>query len=586
MSNMYQDAIADARKLREVAEQKAKNKIIDTITPKIRRLIEAQINEGEDDLVDLLDDELVSPDSDIDPDGSFDDLDFDDVSSAEPSVDMELDDTDLDVDSDGFSNIEITDDFDEEESSEEAGGQKSVHVNITVEARNQRLRKAAIQLVKELSVTKSPRKIKQLTEALKKIRKALIITENSQNVRMAKNLTVILKESGMRRRKNSWLFEGEDFSMGKDGADFEDTEFDDAGFEDEGEGDIVAALETLGVDVEMLKSELMDDSDDMDFGKDGEMMGKDGAEFEDVEFDDAGFDDDLEIEGYMAEADDMDDLDECNEGDGSDDEVLEIDESMLRRALRGTNNRARRTPKATRAQRGLRTMQENRRRRAAMARRRRLAEGEAKSMAKHFGGGTLGKEMFVEVSEEQLLNALQAELGNYGAAFKTGNASKGASSFGGGSAKADLVKAKAIQEARRARKAARVNEAKAAKAQRQARATANELKESNLFNTKLIYVTKIMQENTLSKRQQRAIVEAMDNAKTQREAKLLFQSLNESLNKKKLQESRKASTSQRLNENRSSTGSSSTLLRSGQAPRTNGNEVKLDRWAVLAGINK
>jgi hypothetical protein len=575
---MYQDAIADARKLREMAEQRAKNQIIDTITPKIRRLIEAQINEGDDDLVDLLDDELVSPDSDIDPEGSFEDADFDDEDfGAEPAEDMGMEDTSLDIDSDGFSSIEISDDDDFEEESSDEGGDKSVHVNITVENRNRRLRKAAIQLVKELSTTKNPRKIKQLTETLKKIRKALIITENGQNVRMAKNLTVILKESGMRRRKNSWLFEGEDFSMGKDGADFEDVEFDDAGFEDEdGEGEIIDALETLGVDVEMLKDELLDTEDDMDFGKDGEMMGKDGADFEDVEFDDADFDDDLEMEGYMAEGDNMD---ECNE----DDEVVEIDESMLRRALRGSNRSARRSPRSTRSARALR---ESRARRARMARRRRLAEGEAKSMAGHFGGGKLGKEMFVEVSEEQLLNALAEELGNYGSAFKTGNASKGASSFGGGSVKGDLVKAKAIKEARRARRVAKMNESKARQAQRQARAAKSELKESNLFNTKLIYVTKIMQENTLSKRQQRAIVEAMDNAKTQREAKLLFQSLNESLNKKKLQESRKARTSQRLNENRSSTGSSSTLLRSGQAPRTSTNEVKLDRWAVLAGINK
>jgi hypothetical protein len=433
------------------------------------------------------------------------------------------------------------------------------------------LRNIAIKLAKQLSETKDRRKIKFLQKELNKVRKALIITENGQNIRMANNLTVILKESGMRRRKNSWLFEGEDF--GKDGADMADTEFDDAGFEDEGENEIVDALETLGVDVEMLKAELgAESSDDMDMDMD---MGKDGADFEDVEFDDADFDDDLDLEGYMAEGDNMD---ECNE----DDEMVEIDESMLRRALRGSNRTARRSPRATRSARSLR---ESRARRAQMARRRRLAEGEAKAMASHFGGGKLGKEMFVEVSEEQLLNALAEELGNYGSAFKTGNASKGASSFGGGSAKADLVKAKAVQEARRARRAAQMNEAKAVKAQRAARAAQAELKESNLFNTKLLYVTKIMQEHTLNKKQQRAIVEAMDNAKTQREAKLLFTSLSESLNKKALKESTAAKRST-LNESKSMTGSSSRSLRSGQAPRTSTNEVKLDRWAVLAGINK
>ena len=54
MSNLYKDAIADARKLREVAEQNAKNRIIEAVTPKLRRLIEKQIAEGDE----LLDDEL------------------------------------------------------------------------------------------------------------------------------------------------------------------------------------------------------------------------------------------------------------------------------------------------------------------------------------------------------------------------------------------------------------------------------------------------------------------------------------------------------------------------------------------------
>ena len=51
MSNLYKDAIADARKLREAAEQHAKNKIIEEVTPKLRRMIERQITEGEDEFV-------------------------------------------------------------------------------------------------------------------------------------------------------------------------------------------------------------------------------------------------------------------------------------------------------------------------------------------------------------------------------------------------------------------------------------------------------------------------------------------------------------------------------------------------------
>ena len=55
-SNLYKQAIADAKKLREIAEQNAKNAIIESITPKIRELIESQIMEEIDD---------PSPDSDL-----------------------------------------------------------------------------------------------------------------------------------------------------------------------------------------------------------------------------------------------------------------------------------------------------------------------------------------------------------------------------------------------------------------------------------------------------------------------------------------------------------------------------------------
>jgi len=48
-NNLYEEAIADAKKLRELAEQNAKNAIIESITPKIRDLIESQIMGDIDD---------------------------------------------------------------------------------------------------------------------------------------------------------------------------------------------------------------------------------------------------------------------------------------------------------------------------------------------------------------------------------------------------------------------------------------------------------------------------------------------------------------------------------------------------------
>ena len=63
-NNLYEEAIADAKKLRELAEQNAKNAIIESITPKIRDLIESQIM-GEIDEPDLDADVLEEVANDI-----------------------------------------------------------------------------------------------------------------------------------------------------------------------------------------------------------------------------------------------------------------------------------------------------------------------------------------------------------------------------------------------------------------------------------------------------------------------------------------------------------------------------------------
>ena len=548
MSSLYKDAIADARKLRETAEQNAKNRIIEAVTPKLRRMIERQINEGDDQLVDDTDELAGLLDTPEAMDMLDDEIDME-LPEAEP---MSSAPEPMDMESDGFSSVEVVPDDEEEPSIEDESQNKSVHVNITVEGKkNHQLRRRAILLVKALSEAKSVGQRNKIRKQIVRLRSQLIITENRQNKRLANNLSVILKESNtMRRRKNSWLFEG------KDGEAGEEMEFDDAGFEDE-DVDVDAIKSAVAdlaaaVGMEASAEEEMDMEDDEDLD----------LEDEDME-DDMDLEDDLGDETYesMRESDEMGDEDECSE----DDEMVEVNEAMLRRALGASRKPSRRTSR----------LSETRRRRIARARRqRRLAEGEAKAMASQFGGGKLGKEMFVDVDENTLLNALAEELGNAGnATAAQGAASKMASHFGGGSVKKGAVMESRVRRANR----------KAVLAERKARAAKKELKESNLFNAKLLYVTKIMQQHQLNNKQQRAIIEAMDNAKTQREAKLLFTSLNESLNKRsaqKLTESKNAKKT--INESR--TGYSNRSLQSGQAPRNSG--VELDRWAVLAGIRK
>jgi hypothetical protein len=123
--NLYQEAIIEARQLREMAETNAKNKIIEAVTPKIRRLIEQQLADEE-----LEDDSLVVGDEEFEaevpapapgpadlPDlaGLASDtvtLDLDAMSAPEPAgagaVGVQVSpgaEIDIDIDSDGSVSI-------------------------------------------------------------------------------------------------------------------------------------------------------------------------------------------------------------------------------------------------------------------------------------------------------------------------------------------------------------------------------------------------------------------------------------------------------------------------------------------------
>jgi len=98
----------------------------------------------------------------------------------------------------------------------------------------------------------------------------------------------------------------------------------------------------------------------------------------------------------------------------------------------------------------------------------------------------------------------------------------------------------------------------------------------NLFNAKLLYANKLTQNKNLGARQQRTIVEALDSAKTIREAKLLYKSLSKSTSRrgKVLRESK-----------RRVRGSSSKSTTQSGAKTLNEGVGLADRWATLAGIS-
>ena len=173
-----------------------------------------------------------------------------------------------------------------------------------------------------------------------------------------------------------------------------------------------------------------------------------------------------------------------------------------------------------------------------------IREGEAKDMASHFGGGSLEGEVFVDGVE---LNKLH-EMRNKAAKVVRKN---------------------------------RMLESKLSQYKKALRGMKGQLSEMNLFNAKLLYANKLMQNRDLSIKQQRNVVESLDEAKTLGEAKILFESLSKSLVSNKSSRN----SNKNLNESvtRRSSNTSSSPVRSAQPRNSN---VALDRWATLAGIKK
>ena len=561
-ANLYEEAIADAKKLREVAEQNAKNKIIEAVTPKIRQLIEQELSD--DDYMDD-DDDMGEESDDMDDSPSMDAIDIgapvetsmstgtpDELVSDEPDVDNE----------DKSVTVNIT-----VENDEIAGVAESALKKLGA-SRYKMAKDRAGWLVTKLMETKSPIQKKKIISELNSLQEELILIGNSSGKTLAKRIeNTLLKETNMSRRTRRsrrlnenawWLREGEELELGDEGGEETeeavDTEAVSSALEDLGAA--------LGIEVSVAEEEEEEDveEEEMEAGEEDE--------------------EELELEGYFAEADDDEahdemygeahhdemakemhkeaDDDELAKEADDDETVMEISEAALRRELSRMARQRRRTRNIS---------ESSRIRRARLARRRRLQESDG---IDNFGGGQSEGDVFVEVDEDTLLNALAEELGDMGNNSPTGDAVKKADNFGGGA----VEKAVQSESRRRLRTKGSKLQKRVQLAEARARAAQKELKESNLFNAKLLYVNKLMQQHTLNTKQQRAIVEALDNAQTLREAKLLYTSLTESLNRRK---------SSKLNESTVRTGSASKSLRS-SAPAKKGAE--LDRWAVLAGINK
>jgi hypothetical protein len=293
-------------------------------------------------------------------------------------------------------------------------------------------------------------------------------------------------------------------------------EEDEQGGEEEGDADVPAAqdaAEDLAAAADDLMAALgLDDADEGDDDDDD-----DDAEEEEAE---AG-----EEVLELGEADhDEADHKEAAHMEADADEVYEIDEAMLRRELL-------RMREGLEAEEGDPAADES-------------EVGDPMEAQEDFGGS----DEVLEISEDDLVEALHLELNR--------------------SRRTRRPRRRVAESRRRARRH-QVNEA------RQAEATnaklRKQLHEMNVFNAKLLFANKLMQNRDLTKKQQRAIVEALDSAKTVNEAKLLYKSLSASVNQNAT-----------LSESKNRLLASSSRSTRSASPASNG--VDGDRWALLAGL--
>ena len=478
--SLYQEAIAEAKQLREVAEKNAKNAIIEAITPRIRQFIEQQLISEEDNLAESPDEsnflesvvsEMLSDDDEVTLNEA----------TLETLIGLAGSGEDLD---DALSKIK---------SRTVIASALNESLDSLTEDDKQKLLKIANDL-----------KIKADSLSLDNI----VINEDNDTQDLEEYSEMSINET------NETLYEVDldEIAALLEQELAEEDEESDEGL-DLGELDIVLddedlealgvddpdALDLTGLDVDVMMSDDLVTGDD-----DGEVE----LEDEEVELEDEEVEDDEELELDL----DAEELDE----------VLEIDLDMLRDEIK--NMHLEEAKELTKV------------------------KGIKKDMADLWGGKGSGK---------------------------------AGDDFGGGKREGDALSvnmnklSEAYTNERRKNRSlkTKLNEYRSA-----VETLREQLTEMNLFNAKLLYVNKLLQNKDVAPSQRKSIIEALDDARSLREVKLLFKSLTESIQKPKRNKRLTESVARRaLGSSSKATQSSSSSARA---------EAEMGRWAELAGIKK
>ena len=510
-NSIYNEAILDAKKLREVAEANARNALIEAVTPRVRELIEKQ---------------LLNDTGDTDSSVSS-------INESKGEEDIILDLDLLQGGAEGGHDPGVEDDDELLLSTESVEALMALKANESVDSVDELIQrvsrlKRGLNFAKDLSESSASddkegrvllaRLLTKMVTETKTLKNEVICIESrdsaSSLTSLSESIKKVLKEIvEMASRKqlineNAEMFEVDlsEFDLSEE----EDFDLDDdESLDVDGEDD-----EEMDMDDDEVDLDMDDDDDDSieveDITLPGDLAQELLAALEDAVGEDSDMDDD-EIDLEMEDEVDVEE-EEMEEGffggDDDDDEVVEIDEGMLRREL------------------------------ARM--KRSLDESDG---IEDFGGGKVHKEVFVDGDDSDLNVHSESR----------------------------RMKSKLQKESRKnraLRKQLKGHQRVTAKLQEQ-------LEQMNLFNAKLLYVNKLMNKSSITTRQKKQVVEALDKAQTLREVRLLFKTLSESLSKGRRKKP--------LSESRHRGSSSRSVGNGGSTNKTQNSQT--DRWAKLAGIN-
>jgi len=473
MSNkMFEEAIADAKKLREVAEANAKKAVLEAVTPKIREFIESELLESK-----------------------HSDLEEDDVEESEDDVD------------------EVTLD--------EAALQKLSTL-------------LGLDISKEITHVENTKMVSEATQAAyrglsssQKRELNNIADKINQTKRTLSGVRINNKEANLKENsKMSEKFYEVDLNALREAVEEElrhavEGEVEEEGYDVEEGGDPEAELAEMLQELKLVL-DLGDDIEEDQIPE--ELRGM-------LEEDEEGEPDaDLDMEDE-APADDEGEGEEDFQAmmgappSDDDEEEVEVDEAMLAEEI--------------------------------LRIRKLVREGK---MDHHFGGKGGSK------------------AGVKGAFGGSGSGKAGVKkAFGGGSEGQDAFTnpptINKLAEAFRAeRRKNRALSEKLGKYRSAVDTLREQLEDLNLFNAKLLYVNKLLQNKNLNESEKKSVIKALDEANSLREAKSLYKSLTETFargNAKPLTESR--------NRGSSSRPTTSSAPKQGNAP-------ELDRWQRLAGL--